>query len=241
VSGGKVAIGTIGFPRSRKSALEVVDVVELKSAHPAPPRKSVGQRWREEAGPEVRFTVQGPASLIDPPAEHTGLEGDWRAHGGFRQTEENLATWARGLEFAGAVGAEAIVLLTGSSFTPSKTNITGFSSFLEKCERGGLDLVWEPRGPWEPERAAELARAHDLVLARDPLHDQLIEAERAYFRLGPFSTGTSSGRLSAYNLDLVVEALANYPRVTCVLDTPRALEDVQNLKKAWLNQLEDQW
>jgi hypothetical protein len=102
------------------------------------------------------------------------------------------------------------------------------AAFFAAADRRGLSIAWEPHGPWEHPRAAAHAAAAGLVLAVDPLRDPAPAGASAYFRLGPFAALGS--RLGVYNLERLADAAQPFAQVTCVLDTPRALDDVRNLR-----------
>lgn len=226
-----IGVGTVGYPIDRRKVHAVVDVVELIDGRHVPPRRAAARRQREDAPAAMAFTVQVPVPLFLPRSElpELGLDGDRERFGELQLTDENLGLWRRGLEFAEQVGAEALVIVTPSSLTPAPANVTRLEAFVAAVDRGGLLLVWEPHGPWEPELAGRVARDADLVLAVDPLRDDPLEGEVAYLRLGPFATMGS--RVGVYDLERIAEAASRFDRALCLFDTPRALDDARNLKR----------
>lgn len=227
----QILVGTVGYPIDADRVHAAVDVVELTDARRVPPKGRVAARLREAAPESVAFTVQMPATVCTPTDELPDVElgGDRSRFGGFQQSDENVGLWRRGLKFAERARAEALVLVTPASFTPAPSNVKRMEAFLAGVDRGGLPLVWEPHGPWEPEHARRIAQASDLVVAVDPLRDDPADGRLAYLRLGPFAAMGS--RVGVYDLDRIAEAASRFERALCLFDTPRAIDDARNLKR----------
>ena len=225
----RVRVGTIGFPlRDRRRVLAAVEIVELGDGRFTPPAKAAAKRIKSAWPGSVAVSAQCSSYLVERPRGGVQLPGDLAGYGGFEASEENLALFARCTDFAAAVEARSLVLITPPAFTPGPSNLARMTAFFAAVERRGLAIVWEPHGPWEHERAAAHAAEMGLVLAVDPLRDPAPEGDAAYFRLGPFASMGS--RLGLYDLERLAEAVAPFSDVSCVLDTPRALDDVRNLR-----------
>jgi uncharacterized protein YecE (DUF72 family) len=226
---GSVRVGTVGFPvRDKRRVLAAVGIVELTDGRFAPPAKATAKRVRRSWPGTVDAAVQCSTHLVDPPRRPGALPGDPASYGGFQTTPDNLALWDRCADYAEAVGARALVVITPPSFTPGGANLARMAEFFAAVDRRGLAVAWEPHGPWGPSQAAAHAAKCGLVVAVDPLRDPAPEGEVAYFRLGPFAAMGS--RLGAYDLERLAEAAVPFADVTIVFDTPRALDDVRNLK-----------
>ena len=225
----KIRIGTVGYPIARNRILAEVDVVELTEGRQIPPKKAAARRWRSSAPDRVAFTIQLSRYLVDPLEEGVPMSGERSGYGGLKLTDENLGLWKRELEFASAVDALALVLITPPTLTPATINRRLMSDFFAVVERARFKLVWEPHGPWEPEQAAEFAMENDLVLAVDPLRDPAPAGSLAYFRMGPFASMGS--RVGIYDLERLMDASESFDRTICVFETPRAFDDARNLKK----------
>jgi uncharacterized protein YecE (DUF72 family) len=225
----EIRVGTVGYPTAKKAVWGAVDIVELTGAREAPPRPGTGRKWRSEAPTRLGFSIQAPRALFEEPPRGSPLPGNRAAYGGFRTSDENLALWEATLRFAEAIEAGTLVILSPAEFTPSGANRSALQRFMSEVERGDIEIVWEPRGPWEPERAAEIAAGLGLTLAVDPLRDAPPPAPTAYLRLGPFSS--LSSRLGIYDLERLRDTVLGFQRATCVFETPRALDDARNLKK----------
>ncbi|MBW2276355.1 MAG: DUF72 domain-containing protein [Deltaproteobacteria bacterium] len=232
----RISVGTVGYPIEHRRVHEVVDVVELLDGRFIPPRRRTARRLREDAHSSFAFTVQAPISVFAARSDLPELElgGERDRFGELQLTDENLGLWRRGLEFAAEVGAEALVLLTPGALTPAPANVKRLETFLAAVDRGGLPIVWEPRGPWETERAQQVALANDLVLSVDPLRDEPAAGPLAYLRLGPFAAMGS--RVGVYDLERIAEAAQRFERAFCLFDTPRALDDARNLKRVLVSE-----
>ncbi|MCP4602033.1 MAG: DUF72 domain-containing protein [Proteobacteria bacterium] len=224
-----IRVGTVDFPVTKKLVLADVDVVEITAANPLPPKPSTATKWRKEAPARVDFTVQLPRFLFERPPPGTPLDGDLKAYGSFQVTDETLKLWNKTMRFANGLEARSLILLTPAEFTPTRANRNALSRFLEDVNLSGCEIVWEPRGPWEHEQAAAFALEKGMILAVDPLRDPPPPGRSAYFRLGPFAAMGS--RIGVYDLERLTEATIPFEHVTCVFQTPRALDDARNLKK----------
>ena len=71
------------------------------------------------------------------------------------------------LEAAEILRASTIVVQTGAEVGPSPRARTRLSSLVEKLSSGERRVAWEPRGPWEPEVAREMADEHGFLLVED--------------------------------------------------------------------------
>ena len=230
MSEANLRIGTVGYPvRNRDRVLQNVTLVELTEGKRIPPSPKTARKWRSGAPGAVGFTVQMSNHLFEPVEEGGAFPGEASGYGDLRLSEENLDLWKRGLDFAAAVEALALVLVTPSRLTPSRPNQDAFAAFLDGVKGDTPPVIWEPHGPWEIEQAADFAAEKGLVLAVDPLRDDAPEGPLAYFRLGPFSSMGS--RLGIYDLERLADAAAAFERTMCVFDTPRALDDARNLTK----------
>ena len=225
----RVRVGTVGFPvRDRRKVLAAVEVVELLDGRFEPPAKAVAKRLKKGWPATVAATAQCSSYLVETPRRAVALPGERDAYGGFQATAENAALWGRALDFAEGAGSLALVVVTPPAFTPGPANVARMQAFFAAADRRDLRVVWEPHGPWDPDHAARLAAQMGLVLAVDPLRDAPPDGGFAYFRLGAFASMGS--RLGVYDLERLAEAAQGFEEVVCVFDTPRALDDVRNLK-----------
>lgn len=225
-------IGVVDFPVAKKLVFADTNIVELSAPYNnGPPKIKAAKKWREEAPLTHSFSIQVPRFLFETPPPNTPLPGKLENYGEFRTTEENVSLFEKTLEFARGLGSSTLVFLTPPEFTPTKNHRSALKDFLAAVPKEGYSLVWEPHGPWENETAFMLARELGLTLAVDPLRDTPYPGpdNTAYFRLGPFAAMGS--RLGIYELEKLIEAGREFERVTCVFQTPRALDDARNMKR----------
>jgi uncharacterized protein YecE (DUF72 family) len=229
VSDRAIQIGTVGFPVAGKTLFPHVDWVEIADTRHSLPKVQTAKRWRDEAPGRVVFSLQLPKYLFETPPPGAPLAGEPGSYGGFKPTTENRQLFENALRVADALRSEVLVLATGPALTPSKRHRDALGEFLDGVSREGRTLVWQPAGPWEPHQAELTAETLDMVLAVDPLRDPPPPGALAYFRLGPFTAMAS--RVGTYDLERLIEAAAPYERAVIVFETPRALDDVRNLKR----------
>ena len=226
-------IGVVDFPVAKKLVYADTDIVELSASYNnVPPKTKAATKWRKEAPSSHSFCVQVPRFLFETPPEGAPLPGDRNQYGQFRTTPENLDMWKRTIDFAEGLEAKTLVLLTGSEFTPTKNHMSALKNFLSAVPRENYSLVWEPRGPWEHENAAIFATEMEMMLAVDPLRDTPVPGPNnsVYFRLGPFAA--MGARFGIYELEQLVEAGMGFQNATYIFQTPKALDDARNLKRA---------
>jgi uncharacterized protein YecE (DUF72 family) len=229
MSGTVTRVGIVGLPRRRDGLAASLDVVEVTTGRDLPPAPRVARRLRASIPREVGFTAQLSRFLWEAPPEGAPVQGDPSRYGRFEPSDENTALWGRCLDHAAALEAEALLLATPPDFTPSRPNLERLAAFLGRVPRPGIPLAWEPRGPWEPDRAATVARDLGLVLAVDPLRDDPPAGPVAYLRLGAFAALGS--RLGTYDLERIAEAARDHDLSFCLFGTPRALNDARALRE----------
>ncbi len=228
----RVRVGTVDYPVAKKTVQRSVDIVELSGTLAVPVKPATARKWRKEAPPKMGFALEAPKHLFEALPKGAPLPGDPKGYGGFSTSDENINLFKEFGKTVAALEAESIVILTPASFTPAMVNRTAFATFLETARKEleiTANLVWEPKGPWETEEAADFAASNDLVLAVDPLRDPPPLGQTAYFRLGPFAAMGS--RMGLYDLERLGDAIAPFENATCVFHTNRSLDDARNLKK----------
>jgi uncharacterized protein YecE (DUF72 family) len=82
-----------------------------------------------------------------------------------------------------ALKARIVVFQTPPSFHPSARNKENLRKFFKEVNRGGLLLVWEPRGLWSGEEIQELCRELNLTHGVDPFKTDLSFMKIRYFRI----------------------------------------------------------
>ncbi|GAB4260611.1 MAG: DUF72 domain-containing protein [Deferrisomatales bacterium] len=188
--GAALRVGCCGFPVARRRYYPVFQAVEIQQTFYQPPRLDTARRWRREAPEGFVFTVKAWQLVTHPPSSPTYrrlsapvAEGAKERLGWFRPTSEVAAAWTATLEIALALEAEAVLLQCPRSFRPVPEHLEHFTAFLRSADRGGLRLVWEPRGPWPRRLVRTLCDELDLVHCVDPLVDEAVTGGVLYYRL----------------------------------------------------------
>ncbi|MCK9523627.1 MAG: hypothetical protein M0R76_11400 [Proteobacteria bacterium] len=221
-------VGTVGFPIQRNKVLERVTLVELTDARHIPPSTRAARRMAADIPDGVRLSVQASQFFAETAPQQTTLKGDPSAYGAFQLSDEMRSLWQRQIDFATELNAAAIVLITPPSITPSSFFIDRIQGFFDAMRPWPVPVVWEPHGPWDMAQAQALSAQLGLVLAVDPLRDDPMPGDVAYFRFGPFSV--MGARMGAYELDRIAAAGEGFDTVCCAFDTRRALDDAHNLQ-----------
>ncbi|MFB6270324.1 MAG: DUF72 domain-containing protein [Halobacterium sp.] len=164
--------------------------VELQSTFYELPQVSTAERWRREAGEGFTFALKAWQAVTHPSSSPT-----WNNHrdaepegekGYFKDAPAVDDAWNETLERADALDAEVVVLQTPPSFGASDEYEAALRSFVERVDRRGYTVAWEPRGTWkdDPERVEAVCRDLDLVHVVNPLHRDPVDAtDTAYCRM----------------------------------------------------------
>jgi uncharacterized protein YecE (DUF72 family) len=89
--------------------------------------------------------------------------------------------------------------------------------------RPAIRCVWEPRGLWTPREVAPLCRELGLLHAVDPLVEEPVDREVAYFRL--HGLGGFRNRYSDDQLDRLLDICSGYQTVYCIFNNADMLPD----------------
>jgi len=148
--------------------------------------------------------------------------------------------WQELVEAYDALQAEALVLQTAPSFSPSTSNREAFKRFMGDVvgDPGDRVLCWEPRGTWEPFQAARLCQELGLVHAFDPLLPEpgeegstLPPTEEAYYRI--YGLGLQRNRVSDEKLAELAERVAQNARAWVVFASADRWKDAQRFAALW--------
>lgn len=232
--------GCSDLPHERQAFYKTATAIEYRVGLFTPPKARVLKTWAQEAAnaasPMRSIWVAWQAFTHRPGDIKKGyglklLPGENAANlGHFQKTPENMRVWTRIKEQAVHVGATRILLETSANFTPSALNKRALAEFASDWADlpEGMKLIWHPAGFWEREESLEIASAHDIVLAIDPLvdsHEDLPDCAETYFQmLG------RHGLLDSYSdddLECLLDAAAQYDDCTIIFRTHRALNDVK--------------
>jgi uncharacterized protein YecE (DUF72 family) len=185
-----VLVGCCGFPEAQARYVQEFRAVEIQQTFYDPPRPATAGRWRAAAGPAFHFAIKAWQAITHDPSSPTyrrlrrPIDPDARArYGSFRPTIEVDSAWGRTTEVARALRADVVLLQCPASFTPTSEHVGNLRGFLERVDRGGATIAWEPRGAWPDPLVAALCRDLALVHAVDPFSARPLTDGLKYFRL----------------------------------------------------------
>jgi uncharacterized protein YecE (DUF72 family) len=185
-----VRIGCCGFPRSRSEYYRTFKIVEIQQTFYHPPRPETAEKWRAEAPADFEFTLKAWQLITHEPQSPTyrRLKLSWPAGrlarcGSFKPTEEVLWAWEETRKIAAALQSRFVVFQCPASFHPSPENKKNLRSFFKRAGREDFQLIWEPRGKWEPQEIHEICRELNLIHGVDPFKNKPTFGEIRYFRL----------------------------------------------------------
>ncbi len=185
-----VKVGCCGFARGVRRYFPQFQVVEVQQTFYKPPRIETALGWRRQAPPNFEFTVKAWQLITHLPSSPTyskaGIKvppGTEDRYGFFRPTEEVLVAWQRTKELAQALEARVVLFQCPPRFGQNQQNIGNMKAFFGSIDRGGLILVWEPRGNWTEEGIVSLCQELALIHCVDPLESRSLYGRPRYFRL----------------------------------------------------------
>lgn len=189
----EVHVGCCGFPISRESYYTAFKAVEIQQTFYQPPMLGTATKWSQEAPKDFLFTLKAWQLITHDPKSPTYRRLKFQIeprnkknYGFFRPSDEVFAAWEVTRAFALELKARMVVFQSPASFTPEKQHKENMVRFFAGLERGGLPLVWEPRGKWEVGEIKELCQRLDLIHCVDPLKSEPSYGRLRYFRLhGP--------------------------------------------------------
>ncbi len=166
-------------------------VGEVQQTFYEPPRIPTLERWRAMAPAHFEFTLKA-WQLITHTARSptfrrlkTKLNVEELAQcGSFQDTPIVQFAWERSRDCAKALAARHLLFQCPTSFTPTPANLEKMRRFFSQIERGGLKLLWEPRGEaWPADLVRTLCRELELVHVVDPFVSRTTSSDLIYFRL----------------------------------------------------------
>jgi uncharacterized protein YecE (DUF72 family) len=119
------------------------------------------------------------------------------------------------VEAADALNAAWVVVQTGAEFGPSQRGRQRLQTLLERINRDGRRLAWEPRGPWEPETAVRQAMTWGITLVQDLSVFPGTGEPLVYTRLRALGPGAA---LKSGALDHLAEEIAGAEEAVVVVE-----------------------
>ena len=162
-----------------------------------------------------------PAAAAAPTPSATGVVAQAQAALAAIQTG-----YAQGKATVDAVQARTMLVQTVSEVTPSNVWRDRLTKLVERLQRGGTQIVWEPCGLWDAEDAPEIAKKLGIVLCVDPFQSGVPRGPIAYLRLRALGETRSFG---AARVEALASELRDRREVYVVVEAPRALTTAQLL------------
>jgi uncharacterized protein YecE (DUF72 family) len=211
-------LGLCGWNGSQPSYFADFDCIEIQSTFYDPPALRVVRKWRAAAPPGFAFCIKAWQLIT-----HTAASPTYRrlrspiavnerdSVGSFRQTDQVWEAWQRTLEIARTLEARVVLFQCPKSFIPTSENLTNFSAFFRRVERGSFRLAWEPRGEaWTEDIVRELCVEYDLIHCVDPFEAGSVHGDIRYWRL--HGRGSYSYRYTDADLAALGRMLAKSPK-----------------------------
>lgn len=185
-----IKVGCCGFPLAKEKYYQHLKVVELQQTFYQPPQVKTAKRWKEEAPPDLEFTLKAWQLITHKPSsptyrrlKETIFSRRQKFLGYFQPTDEVFAAWKKIDEIAKILSAKIIVFQCPASFTPTTQHKENLRKFFSRIKREHYLLVWEPRGSWQQDEIDELCEELQLIPSRNPFLKHSTAHTLGYFRL----------------------------------------------------------
>jgi uncharacterized protein YecE (DUF72 family) len=204
-----IRIGCCGFVRGMKNYFKKFKIVEVQQTFYQPPKIETAIEWRKDAPDDFEFTLKAWQLITHTPRSPTYRRANIKIergkedrYGSFRPTKEVFKAWEETLKISEALNAKIIVFQCPASFKPIKENLENMKVFFSTIDRGGLTIAWEPRGDWPKNTIKNLCHDFKLIHCVDPLKDNTLTKNTAYFRLHGSPPGKKMYNYRYTNQDL---------------------------------------
>src|SRR5215813_10122220 len=152
----EIEIGTCGFGWSKNEYASHLNCVEIQHTFYKPPLVKTLEKWRTEMPADFEFTLKAWQFITHEAGSPTYrrlkrdlTEKEEREAGAFKSSDTVYEAWKVTLESAKALKARTVLFQCPAKFTRTKEHIANLRKFFKHIDRGGLNCVWEPRGPWD--------------------------------------------------------------------------------------------
>jgi uncharacterized protein YecE (DUF72 family) len=183
------------------------DLVEVRPVDAPLPKVSRLRQWRKDVPPAFVFSVVLPSIVSE-----------------LRASPEVDKALRSALDASDALEARSIVIATPVHVTPTALHRKRLHALVEKLPRDVVTLAWEPRGVWDVDEAAALAKDMGVTLVVDATRDRPPRGAVMYTRLRGLGTST---RLAPAAIERVRDAMKGRREVFVVIEssTPRKIAD----------------
>ncbi len=183
-------IGCCGIPLKPAEYASRFPVAEVQHTFYQPPPAAKLQAWRAQARPPFEFTLKAWQLITHLPTSPTYerlraplSESERDQCGGFKPSAMVREAWLTTKRCAEILNANFVLFQCPASFTPRPENVENFRRFFREVNRGSLNMLWEPRGPWPTKLVGELCHELDLHHVVDPFLDRPVTRDLLYYRL----------------------------------------------------------
>ena len=132
------------------------------------------------------------------------------------------------LRAADIVSAFAIVIATGAELTTGERDRELIAAFVERLRTSGRELVFAPRGLWEPEHAEPFAAQLGAIYGYDPLEHDPPEGDVRYARVRPMG---ARPRLTEGHLTQIAERVMGVERGYVAIESEQCVREVKRLTR----------
>lgn len=231
-----IRVGVCGFPVSRISLFQQLDVVEVQKTFYTPLSEKSLLNLRKDAPSSFVFTMKAFQGITHPYTSPTYRRAKLPPHftpqnlGFFRFTPEVEESTRITLQEAHILQAKVIVIQCPPSFRPTAENIANLARFFQNLESNPFLWGFEPRGNWPSETVQKICEDFHLIHVVDPFYASPTAGGIRYFRLHG-----RSGYHYRYTQE-EIEALAQKLKETqketfCLFNNTFMLENALELKR----------
>lgn len=185
-----IQIGTCGFRSTKYEYAERLKCVEIQHTFYQPPMVKTLEKWREEMPEDFEFTLKAWQLITHEGSSPTYkrirkplTEKQAKEAGFFKPTETVEEGWQTTLASANALKARTILFQCPAKFTQTDEHIADMRKFFKRIDRGSLNFVWEPRGPWDDKVVKKICKDLDLWHVVDPFKARTVTPDKCYYRL----------------------------------------------------------
>lgn len=186
-----IQIGTCGYGRAKKDQYAArLTTVEIQHTFYKPPQIKTLERWRAEMPENFEFTLKAWQFITHEAGSPTYrrlkrplTEKEEREAGAFKSTDTVDEGWQVTLASAKALKARTILFQCPAKFKQTPENIKNLRKFFKRIDRGDMNFVWEPRGPWEDKVVKKICDDLQLWHCVDPFKHRTVTPDRCYYRL----------------------------------------------------------
>lgn len=185
-----IQIGTCGSRMRRQEYAELLKCLEIQHTFYQPPMIKTLEKWRAEVPEDFEFTLKAWQLITHESSSPTYKrlkrkldDKETEEAGFFKPTDIVQDAWETTLACAKALKARTILFQCPAKFKQTDLNIKNLRKFFKTIDRGEMNFVWEPRGPWQDRVVKKICGELDLWHVVDPFKSRTVTPDRCYYRL----------------------------------------------------------